>query len=83
VVKLKQEDSDTKRTLIHIKALLSDAALETMRWHQKEYGQSKRLFLSQDKEKHITTRTVEKRFSNACKKANRFILSGIVSLHIY
>jgi site-specific recombinase XerD len=29
-----------------------------------------RLFPSQDKEKHITTGTVEKIFSNACKKAN-------------
>lgn len=36
----------------------------------KEYGQSKWLFPSQDKEKHITTRTVGMIFSNACKKAD-------------
>jgi len=36
----------------------------------KECVQSKWLFPSQDKEKHITTRTVEKIFLNACKKEN-------------
>jgi len=59
-----------------------ELALETIRSYLKEYGQSKWLFPSHDKEKHITTRTVEKIFSNACKKAkikkkSRFILSGI------
>ena len=43
--------------------------METIRSYLKEYGQSKWLFPSHDKEKHITTRTVEKIFSNACKKA--------------
>ena len=36
----------------------------------REYGQSKWLFPSQDREKHITTRTVEKIFSNACENAS-------------
>jgi len=40
------------------------------RRYLKEYGQSKWLFPSQDKGKHITTRTVEKIFSNACKEEN-------------
>jgi len=36
-----------------------ELALETIRSYLKEYGQSKWLFPSHDKEKHITTRTVE------------------------
>lgn len=73
------EDIDTDRKLIHIKGakgrkgrytMLSDVALEVARRYLSEYGQSKWLFPSQDKEKHITTRTVEKVFSNACKLAN-------------
>jgi len=79
VVKLKPEDIDVERKLIHIRGakgrkdrytLLSDVALETIRKYLKEYGQSKWLFPSQDKQKYITTRTVEKIFSTACKKTN-------------
>ncbi len=79
VVKLKPEDIDTGRKLIHVKdakgrkdryTMLSDVALETTRSYLKEYGQSKWLFPSHDKGKHITTRAVEKIFTNACKKAN-------------
>ena len=50
--------------------MLSDVALETTRSYLKEYGQSKCLFPSHDKGKHITTRAVETIFTNACKKAN-------------
>ncbi|MCD6274789.1 MAG: site-specific integrase, partial [Candidatus Aenigmarchaeota archaeon] len=79
VVKLKPGDIDDERKLIHIKGgkgrkdrytMLSEVATEMIRRYLKEYGQSIWLFSSQDKEKHITTRTVEKIFSNACKKAN-------------
>lgn len=79
VVRLKSEGIDAKRRLIHIReakgrkdryTILSDVAWETARRYLKEYGQSIWLFPSQDKGKHITTRTVEKIFSNACKKAN-------------
>jgi site-specific recombinase XerD len=79
VVKLKPEDIDTERKLIHVKdakgrkdryTMLSDVALETTRSYLKEYGQSKWLFSSHAKGKHITTRAVEKIFTNACKKAN-------------
>jgi len=79
VVKLKPGDIDAERKLIHIKGgkgrkdrytMLSEVVMETIRRYLKEYGQSKWLFPSQDKEKHITTRTVEKIFSNACRKAN-------------
>jgi integrase/recombinase XerD len=78
VVKLKPEDIDAERKLIHLKGakgrkdrytMLSEVALETIRSYLKEYGQSKWLFPSHDKEKHITTRTVGKIFANACKKA--------------
>lgn len=74
VVKLRYEDIDAERKLIHLKSakgrkdrytMLLDVALETIRKYLKEYGQSKWLFPSQDKENHITTRTVEKIFSNA------------------
>lgn len=79
VVKLKPGDIDDERKLIHIKGgkgrkdrytMLSEVAMEMIRRYLKEYGQSIWLFSSQDKEKHITTRTVEKIFSNACRKAN-------------
>ena len=50
--------------------MFSDVALETTRSYLKEYGQSKCLFPSHDKGKHITTRAVETIFTNACKKAN-------------
>jgi len=79
VVKLRAENIDTERKLIYVKAakgrkdrytLLSDVASETLNGYLKEYGQSKWLFPSQDRERHITTRTVEKIFSNACKKAS-------------
>jgi len=79
VVKLKPRDIDDERKLIHIKGgkgrkdrytMLSEVAIEMIRRYLKEYGQSIWLFSSQDKEKHITTRTVEKIFSNACRKAN-------------
>lgn len=79
VVKLRYEDIDAERKLIHLKSakgrkdrytMLSDVALETIRKYLKEYGQSRWLFPGQDKENHMTTRTVEKIFSNTCKKAN-------------
>ena len=78
VVNLKPKDIDAERKMIRIKeekgrkdryTLLSDVVLETTRRYLQEYSQSKWLFPSQDKEKYITTRTVEKIFSNACKKA--------------
>ena len=79
VVKLRYEDIDAERKLIFLKSakgrkdrytMLSDVALETIRKYLKEYGQSRWLFPGQDKENHMTTRTVEKIFSNTCKKAN-------------
>ncbi len=78
VVKLRPEDIDSKRMLIHIKGskgrkdrytMLSKTALEVLREYWQEYRPRKWLFLGQEKEKHITTRTVEKIFSNACESA--------------
>jgi site-specific recombinase XerD len=43
--------------------------LDTIQEYLREYGRSKWLFPSRDKERHITARTVEKIFSNACKTA--------------
>ncbi len=78
VVKLKPEDIDSERMLIHIKGakgrkdrctMLSERAIEVLREYWKEYRPQKWLFSGQNKERHITTRTVEKIFSNACNDA--------------
>ena len=49
--------------------ILSDVAVKILHEYLKEYGESKYLFPSQDREKHLTTRSVEKIFLDACKKA--------------
>jgi integrase/recombinase XerD len=77
VVKLRLMDIDFQRKLIHIRGakgrkdrytILSDVAVETLHEYLKEYGRSKYLFSSHNREKHITTRSVEKIFLDACKK---------------
>jgi site-specific recombinase XerD len=87
VVKLRPEDIDSKRMLIHIKGskgrkdrytILSQTALGVLREYWQEYRPKKWLFSGQDKEKHITTRTVEKIFSNACETAK---ISKPVTVH--
>jgi len=78
VVKLRPDNIDFQRKLIHVKGgkgrkdrytILSDVAVETLHEYSKAYGQSKYLFPSQDRKKHLSTRSVEKIFSDACKKA--------------
>jgi site-specific recombinase XerD len=78
VVKLRPEDIDSKRMLVFIKGakgrkdrytLLSEKALDILRQYWKEYRPQKWLFVGQNKERCITTRTVEKIFTNACRKA--------------
>ncbi|HIE33855.1 MAG TPA: recombinase XerC [Candidatus Altiarchaeales archaeon] len=78
VVKLKSEDIGANRKLIHIKVskgrkdrytLLSDVVLQTLREYWKKEGPKKWLFSGWNEEKHITARTVQKVFHNACKKA--------------
>ncbi len=58
VVKLRYEDIDAERKLIHLKSakgrrdrytMLSDVALETIRKYLKEYGQSRWLFPGGDR----------------------------------
>jgi len=78
VVKLKLEDIDKHRHLIHIKGakgrkdryvMLSETALKVLREYWNEYKPKKWLFLGQNKERYLTTRTVEKIFSDTCGKA--------------
>ncbi len=78
VVKLKLEDIDSNRMIIHLKGskgrkdrytILSQTALGVLREYWQEYRPKKWLFSGQDKERHITTRTVEKIFSNVCEIA--------------
>jgi len=87
VIRLRPEDIDSNRKLIHIRAskgrkdrytLLSDVALQTLREYWKKEKPQKWLFPSWNKEKHITARTVQKIFQNACKKAE---INKDVSVH--
>jgi len=49
--------------------LFPNVALQTLREYWKKEKPKKWLFPSWNKEKHITARTVQKIFQNACKKA--------------
>lgn len=79
VVKLKPEDIDSKRRLIHIKGakgrkdrytLLADSVLDTLRNYWKQYEPKEWLFPSTKPDRHLHCRSVEKVFANACEKAN-------------
>ena len=81
VVKLKPEDIDSDRRLIGRKdryTLLSDIALRILREYYKEYKPSKWLFEGARKGRHISTRTVQAIFRQACEKAG---IKKEVSLH--
>jgi len=87
VVRLRPEDIDANRKLIHIRAskgrkdrytLLSEVALQILREYWKKEKLGKWLFPSWNKEKHITERTVQKIFQNACKKGG---IKKNVSVH--
>lgn len=87
VVKLKSEDIDSKRMLIHIKGskgrkdrytLLSETTLETLRQYWREYKPEKWLFEGARKDRYITTRTVDKIMEHACTKAG---INKDVSVH--
>ncbi|MDQ7038179.1 MAG: tyrosine-type recombinase/integrase [Aquificota bacterium] len=78
VVKLRPQDIDSKRKLIHIKGskgrkdgytLLSDYALKVLKEYLREYKPSKWLFECARKGGHISTRTVQAIFRQACDKA--------------
>ena len=87
VVKLKPEHIDENRKLIFIKGskgkkdrytLLSDTVLNILRKYWKRYRPQKWLFEGAKEGEHLSTRTAEKIFRNACKKAG---INKEVSFH--
>jgi len=87
VIKLKPQDIDSQRKLVYIESakgrkdrytLLSDTALKTLRNYWGKYKPKKWLFQSQDKERHITTRTVQRIFESACERS---LIKKEVSVH--
>jgi len=78
VVKLRAEDIDKERQLIHIRGAkgrkdryttLSDQVLTVLREYWKEYKPDIWLFPGAKPGSHLGTRSVEKIFTGACKKA--------------
>lgn len=78
VVRIKPGDIDGERMLVHVKSakgrkdrytLLSDVALRTLRLYWQCERPRTWLFPGQKEGRHITTRTVQQVFSNACKAA--------------
>jgi len=78
VVKLKPEDIDSKRMLIHIKGskgrkdrytILSESVLKILREYWQQYKPRKWLFEGAKPEKHISIRTAQKIFEHAWEKA--------------
>lgn len=87
VVKLKSEDVDSKRMLMHIKVskdrkdrytMLSETALDISRKYWKEYKPEKWLFKGAKAGRYLSTSTVEKILEHACKKAG---IKKAVSAH--
>lgn len=88
-VKLKSKDIDSEIKLVFVKgakgrkdrhSILSNVALDTLRQYYKEYKPKKWLFEGEIKERHITIRTAQRIFENACGKANIKKEVGIHSL---
>lgn len=78
VVRLKPEDIDSKRMLIHIRgaksrkdrySLLSETALESLRKYWKQYKPVKWLFEGFRDGRYLSTRTVQAIFEQAKEKA--------------
>ena len=78
VVKLKPEDIDSKRMLIHIKGskgrkdrytLLSEKTLEVLGAYWKKYKPEKWLFGGAKDERYLSIRSVQKIFEQACERA--------------
>jgi len=87
VVRLKKEDIDSDRMIVHVKqakgkkdriTLLSKLSLEVLRNYVKKYRPDEWLFPGQDEKKHITERTVQKVFENAYTKAK---VTKDISIH--
>jgi len=78
VVRLRVEDIDSKRWMIHIRAskgrkdrytVLSNVVLEVLKEYWNKYRPKNWLFPGAKESNHITTRTVEKILENARQKA--------------
>jgi site-specific recombinase XerD len=87
VVKLKVEDVDSNRMLVHVKGakgrkdrytLLSKTALEILREYWRKYKPAKWLFEGARDGRYLSTRTVEKILTHACEKAG---IKKEVSVH--
>ncbi|MEW6418353.1 MAG: tyrosine-type recombinase/integrase [Nitrospirota bacterium] len=87
VVRLKVEDIDSKRMLIHIKGskgrkdrytLLSEKALNILREYWRKYKPVKWLFEGAREGRYLSIRSVDKIFRNACDKAG---IKKDVSVH--
>jgi site-specific recombinase XerD len=87
VVKLKPEDIDSERGLIHIKGskgrkdrytILSQTALKVLREYYNQYKPRKWLFEGAKPGRNITVRTVQAIFKKACKKEG---INKEVSVH--
>lgn len=78
VVRLKPEDIDDKRMLIHVRGakgrkdrytLLSESALKVSREYLNSYKPALWLFPGPDKERYISIRTAQRIFEMACNRA--------------
>ncbi|WP_425447921.1 site-specific tyrosine recombinase/integron integrase [Dethiothermospora halolimnae] len=87
VASLKINDIDSGRMLIHIVqgkgkkdryTMLSEAALNILREYAKIYKPKEWLFPGGNKGKHITERTIQRVFKNACENAK---INKNVSIH--
>ena len=87
VVRLKVEDIDAERKLIHVKGakgrkdrytILSDVALAILKQYFEMYKLQKWLFPGSKSERHISTRTVQTIFKQAKEKAD---IKKDVSVH--
>ncbi len=87
VVRLSVEDIDSARGLIHVRqakgrkdryTLLSQVALEVLRVYFREYKPSNWLFQGTHPGRHLTERSVQKIFEQACSSAK---ISKEVSVH--
>jgi site-specific recombinase XerD len=87
VVRLKTEDIDSNRKLIHIKGakgrkdrytLLSERALEILKQYLRKYRPEKWLFGGAREGRYLSARTADKIFRNACEKSG---IKKDVSLH--
>jgi site-specific recombinase XerD len=87
VVRLKVEDIDVQRKLIHVHSakgrkdrytILSDVALETLDLYLRTYQLKKWLFSGKNNNTHLTIRSVQKVFDNAVKSAG---ITKDVSVH--